>query len=179
MAARVTGLGHVGLYVRDMPKMLDFYTRILGMTITDRGADRIVFLSAQPGREHHELALAHSADQTTEAGQVSFRVDTLQDLKTLYREVKGYGCHFERVVSHGIAFGAYFRDPEDNVVEIYWPTGIDYPQPFGLPIDLEAADEDLLKGLDELPPREGTGPHLYGRDVGKRVAARSEEATRV
>jgi len=179
MAAKVTGLGHVGLYVRDMPKMLDFYTRVLGMTITDRGGDRIVFLSAQPDREHHELALAQSADQKTEAGQVSFRVDSLGDLKNLYRDVKGYGCRFERVVSHGIAFGAYFRDPEDNVVEIYWPTGIDYPQPFGQPIDLEASDEDLLRGLDELPPHEGTGPHLYGKDVGKRRTVRPQEATHV
>src|SRR5690242_21700093 len=102
--ARVTGLGHVGLYVADMPRMLDFYTNVLGMTVTDRGGERIVFLSAQPDKEHHELALAASPDQKTEAGQVSFHVDTLHDLKTLYRKVKDYGCAFDRVVNHGIAF---------------------------------------------------------------------------
>ena len=177
--ARVTGLGHVGLYVADMRRMLDFYTSVLGMTITDRGGERIVFLSAQPSAEHHELALASSADQKTEAGQVSFHVDTLQDLKVLYRKVKDYGCTFDRVVNHGIAFGAYFRDPEDNRVEIYWSTGIDYPQPFGEPIDLEATDEQLLQSLADLAPREGTGPHLYGQDVGKRISVRSEEATHV
>lgn len=177
--ARVTGLGHVGLYVADMPRMLDFYTNVLGMTITDRGGDRIVFLSAQPDREHHELALASSTELTTEAGQVSFHVDTLLDLKALYRKVKEYGCTFDRVVSHGIAFGAYFRDPENNVVEIYWATGIDYPQPFGQPIDLEASDEELLQSLEDLPAREGTGPHLYGRDVGKRITVRAQEAARV
>src|SRR3954470_1830063 len=120
MAAKVTGLGHVGLYVADMSTMLDFYTNVLGMTVTDRGGERIVFLSAQPGQEHHELALASSTDQKTEAGQVSFHVETLQDLKTVYRRVKDYGCSFDRVVNHGIAFGAYFRDPEDNRVEVYW-----------------------------------------------------------
>ena len=176
--AKVTGLGHVGLYVRDLPKMADFYTSILGMTITDR-AERIVFLSAQPEREHHELALALSEDQKTDAGQVSFHMDSLSDLKSMYRKVKDYGCTFERVVSHGNAFGAYFRDPEDNVVEIYWATGIDYPQPFGQPIDLTASDDELLKTLDELPPRSGTGAHLYGKDVGKRMPAEAEEATRV
>src|SRR5690242_12872276 len=117
--ARVSGLGHVGLFVQDLPKMASFYSDVLGMTVTDR-TDRVVFLSAQPAAEHHELALATSADQTTEAGQVSFHVDTLQDLKHVYRRVKDYGCTFERVVSHGIAFGAYFRDPENNVVEVYW-----------------------------------------------------------
>ncbi|MBV9173999.1 MAG: VOC family protein, partial [Chloroflexi bacterium] len=105
MAAHVTGLGHVGLFVHDMPKMLDFYTNVLGMTVTDRGGERIVFLSARPAQEHHELALAYSADQKTEAGQVSFHVETLQDLKAVYRKVKDYGCLFDRVVNHGIAFG--------------------------------------------------------------------------
>lgn len=180
MAAKVTGLGHVGLYVADMSTMLDFYTNVLGMTVTDRGGERIVFLSAQPGQEHHELALASSTDQKTEAGQVSFHVDTLQDLKTVYRRVKDYGCSFDRIVNHGIAFGAYFRDPEDNRVEIYWSTGIDYPQPFGQPIDLEkASDEELLQLLDDLPPHEGTGPHLYGKDVGKRITVRPQEAAGV
>jgi catechol-2,3-dioxygenase len=179
MAARVTGLGHVGLYVADMPTMLDFYTNVLGMTITDRGGDRIVFLSARPGQEHHELALVAGTDQKTEVGQVSFHVETLQDLKTLYRTVKDYGCSFDRVVSHGIAFGAYFRDPEANRVEIYWATGIDYPQPFGQRIDLEASDEELLQALEDLPPHEGAGPHLYGKDVGKRISVRPQEVERV
>src|SRR5690349_21153735 len=134
--AKVTGLGHVGLYVHDLPRMVDFYSNVLGMTVTDRGGDRIVFLSAQPHAEHHELALAYSADQKTDAGQVSFHVDSLPDLKAVYQRVKAAGCSFERIVNHGIAFGAYFRDPEQNIVEVYWATGIDYPQPFGEPIDL-------------------------------------------
>jgi catechol 2,3-dioxygenase-like lactoylglutathione lyase family enzyme len=169
--AKVTGLGHVGLYVRDLPRMVDFYSNVLGMTVTDRGGDRVVFLSAQPQQEHHELALAASADQKTDAGQVSFHVDSLQDLKTVYHRVKAAGCHFERIVNHGIAFGAYFRDPEENVVEVYWSTGIDYPQPFGESIDLEAPDNELLQALDALAPRAGTGRHLYGKDVGKRLPA--------
>jgi catechol 2,3-dioxygenase-like lactoylglutathione lyase family enzyme len=169
--AKVSGLGHVGLYVRDLPRMVDFYSSVLGMTVTDRGGERVVFLSAQPHREHHELALAASTDQKTDAGQVSFHVDSLQDLKTVYRRVKTAGCHFERIVNHGIAFGAYFRDPEENVVEVYWSTGVDYPQPFGEPIDLEAPDSALMQRLDELAPRVGTGRHLYGKDVGKRLTA--------
>jgi catechol 2,3-dioxygenase-like lactoylglutathione lyase family enzyme len=170
--AKVTGLGHFGIFVQDMPKMVDFYTNGLGMTVTDRGPDdRIVFLSAQPSAEHHEIALAKSPDQKTDAGQISFRVATLADLKALYRKVRDYGCRFDRIVNHGIAFGCYFRDPEENRVEIYWPTGIDYPQPYADPIDIEAATDDLMKVLDALLPREGTGKHYYGEDVGKRITA--------
>lgn len=170
--AKVTGLGHFGIYVKDMPKMLDFYTSVLGMTVTDRGAgDRIVFLSARPEEEHHEIALAAFGDQRTDAGQISFPVDSLQDLKVLHKRVKDYGCQFDRIVNHGIAFGCYFRDPEDNRIEIYWPTGIDYPQPYADPIDIEAPESDLLAVLDAMEPREGTGKHYYGKDVGKRITA--------
>jgi hypothetical protein len=159
--------------------MLDFYTGVLGLTVTDRGGERIVFLSARPGEEHHELALASSGDQKTEAGQVSFHVDSLQSLKSLYHKVRDSGCSFDRIVNHGIAFGAYFRDPEDNRIEIYWSTGVDYPQPFGEPIDLDAPDAELLQTLKDLPAREGTGVHLYGEDVGKRITVRPEETAHV
>lgn len=170
--AKVTGLGHFGIFVKDMPKMIDFYVNVLGLTLTDRGTeDRIVFLSGHPETEHHEIALAKSADQKTDAGQISFHVDSLEDLRTLYRRIGAYGCEFDRVVNHGIAFGCYFRDPEANRVEVYWSTGIDYPQPFAVPIDIEAGDEELMRTIEDLPPREGTGPHYYGRDLGKRLSA--------
>jgi catechol 2,3-dioxygenase-like lactoylglutathione lyase family enzyme len=176
--AKVTGLGHFGIYVKDLPKMIDFYTNILGLTVTDHMGERGAFLSARPEEEHHEIALFQSDDQKTDAGQVSFPVETLADLRTLYHRVRDYGCQFDRVVNHGVAFGAYFRDPEGNRTEIYWPTGIDYPQPYGDPIDLDWSDERLMQVLQDMPAREATAPHLYGKDVGKRLAS-TKEAARV
>jgi catechol 2,3-dioxygenase-like lactoylglutathione lyase family enzyme len=144
----------VGLYVKDVPKMVDFYSGFLGMEVTDRAADdRIVFLSARPQEEHHELALARSADLKTEAQQVSFTVATLADLKGFYQQIKAHGYPVDRVVNHGIAFGCYFRDPEGNRVEVYWPTGKDYPQPHGDPIDLEISDHELLSILENMPSK--------------------------
>ena len=32
--ARVLGLGHVGIYVRDLSRMVAFYRDVLGLTIT-------------------------------------------------------------------------------------------------------------------------------------------------
>ena len=53
----VKELGHVGLYCTDVQKSQDFYTRILGLTVTDAHPEgHIIFLSAQPESEHHELA---------------------------------------------------------------------------------------------------------------------------
>jgi len=158
---KVTGLGHVGLYVKDVPKMVEFYSGFLGMEVTDRADDdRIVFLSARPQEEHHELALARSAELKTEAQQVSFTVATLHDLKGFYRQIKERGYPVDRVVNHGIAFGCYFRDPEGNRIEVYWPTGKDFPQPHGDPIDLEASDEALIGVLNNMPDKARAGAAL-------------------
>ena len=102
---KVTGLGHVGLYVRDPAAMVSFYEEFLGMTVTGRGEeDRIVFLSARPDEEHHELALARSDDRHTDPQQVSFTVGSLADLRNFHAQIK------ERGYPVG-AGGAHPRDP--------------------------------------------------------------------
>jgi catechol-2,3-dioxygenase len=149
---KVTGLGHVGLYVKDPALMADFYARFLGLTITDRADDdRIVFLSARPEVEHHELALARSADQKSDPQQISFTVGSLADLRAFYAQIRERGYLLDRVVSHGNAFGCYFRDPEGNRIEIYWHTGKEWPQLYGEPIDLDQSEEELLALLDKMP----------------------------
>ena len=151
---RVTELGHVGLFVRDPAIMVDFYANFLGMQVTDRGEnDRIVFLSARPEVEHHELALAHAPERTTEMQQLSFKVGSLADLRAFWQQIQQRGYPVDRVVNHGIAFGCYFRDPEGNRLEVYWSTGKEYPQPHGEPIDLDLSEGELLAILDRMPPK--------------------------
>ena len=44
-------MSHIGLYVHDLPQMEDFYARVLGFTVTDRGKVRgadIVFTELGP-----------------------------------------------------------------------------------------------------------------------------------
>src|SRR6516162_4793559 len=48
-------LSHVGLYVSDVPKMIDFYTKVLGFVVSDGAPDgRITFLSRNPS-DHHQV----------------------------------------------------------------------------------------------------------------------------
>lgn len=162
--SKVTGLGHVGIFVKDMPMMVDFYENFMGMYLTDRASDdRIVFFSSRPDEEHHEFALApaRSPEETTNAQQISFTVGSLADLQDFYRRIVERGLTIERTVSHGNALACYFRDPEDNVLEVYWNTGIDYPQPHGDPIDLSADPEELMENLRNLPPKEPTVPRIW------------------
>jgi len=142
---RVTGLGHVGIYVEDLAKMAEFYSGFLGMTISDRSEeDGIVFLSARPEDEHHELVLFKDPTRHSDAQQVSFTVGSLADLRAFHAQIKANGYPVDMVVSHGNAIGCYFSDPEGNRIEVYWKTGIAWPQPYLKGIDLDLQEDELL-----------------------------------
>src|SRR3989442_15793673 len=56
--ARVRGLGRVGIYVRDLDRMVGFYRDVMGMQVTKQNwRHGIVFLSADPTTVDHEIAL--------------------------------------------------------------------------------------------------------------------------
>ena len=167
--SKVSSLGHVGISVTDMDKMLDFYTRILGLTVTDGGEGRGVFLSAHPETEHHEFLISPQPDRHTNAQQISFKIESLDELRKMYHDLRDYGIDTFRITNHGVAIGCYFRDPENNHVEVYWSTGMDYPQPHGEPIDLDLSTPELISIIDNMAPKEGSGPKYYGRDAGKRL----------
>ena len=102
---------HVGFHVRDMKTMVDFYCRHLGLQVTDRGPleplpgkPEICFLSADP-MEHHQIALVEGrGDEKGMLNQVSFHVDTLQDLRELKANLEEAGVTQLFGMSHGNAY---------------------------------------------------------------------------
>ena len=152
---QTSGLGHVGIYVNDIHKMRDFYTKVIGLKIGDEDLDGrgICFLTADPVAEHHEFVLVkgRSSDQDTQLiQQMSFKVSSIQDLREFKQIIEDEHLRIDRIVSHGNAFGMYFFDPEGNRVELYYRTGFPVPQPYGDPIDLSRSDEELLSDAREL-----------------------------
>jgi catechol 2,3-dioxygenase-like lactoylglutathione lyase family enzyme len=141
-------LGHVGLFCQDLMKMRRFYSQVMGLTITDEDLERgIVFLSADPEAEHHELALARAKDpaqKTRNVQQISFKVKSLDDVRGFYHRLQQEGLRIDRTVTHGIACSVYFYDPEDNRIELYYTTPFKVRQPLGEAIDLDKPDEELL-----------------------------------
>ena len=145
----IEALGHVGVYTEDLMKQRDFYSRVLGLKIADEDLENrgMVFMSADPKREHHEFVLMKgrvTRDDAKVIQQISFIVNSVEDLKEYHQRLKAEGVTVERTVSHGNALGMYFFDPEGNRIELYYRTGFEVPQPHGDPIDLEASVEELL-----------------------------------
>src|SRR6266581_4322718 len=102
--ARVMGLGHVGLYVRDLERMVAFYRDTLGMRITKQNwRAGIVFLSADAERADHEIALFRGrpdGDEPQLINQISLRVATLDDLRVFHRRIIAAGLRIDAVVNH-------------------------------------------------------------------------------
>ncbi len=147
---KVSGLGHVGIYVNDLMKQRDFYSRVMGLEITDEDLEQrgMVFLSANPGDEHHEFVIMKgrtAPPDTKMVQQLSFKVDTLAELKDFHTVFKNENVNIQRTVSHGNAFGMYAHDPEGNTIEVYYSTGFPVPQPHGDPVDLDMAEEELIE----------------------------------
>jgi catechol 2,3-dioxygenase-like lactoylglutathione lyase family enzyme len=136
----ITGLGHTGLWVYDLPKMRDFYTRVMGLTVTDEDDEvGMVFFSAQPENEHHEFVLARGRTAplgTLTTHQISWRVDSLDTILEFHRRFVAERIDVQQEVTHGNAIGIYFFDPEGNRNEVYLRIDRDVPQPFRKSLNL-------------------------------------------
>jgi catechol 2,3-dioxygenase len=141
-------LSHVGLYVADLPKMIDFYTRILGFVVSDQGPEgRITFLSRNPG-DHHQVVLVpgRTTDlETAMVQQVSFNVGTLANVRHVFGKLREADCPGIDPVSHGNAWSVYFRDPEGNRIEMFCDTPWYVPQPCRFAIDLDKGEAELYR----------------------------------
>ncbi|MGO9361678.1 MAG: VOC family protein [Xanthobacteraceae bacterium] len=147
---------HVGIYVTDLAKMTEFYSRILGFPVTDHGLLHgkvpITFLSRDPN-EHHQIALisARPAGQTDSViNQISFRLPDLSSLKRLRARLIEEGVIKEgvtkhRAITHGNAWALYVHDPEGNQVELFVDSDWYISQPCSVPIDLDRPEEDILR----------------------------------
>ena len=148
---RVTMLGHVGIYVRDLDRMTAFYRDFLGMTVTKQNMGwGAVFLSSDPEASDHEIALMKGEPQGTETliNQISLRVDTLDDVRAVWRGLEAWGCRLHEVVSHVSAIGCYFFDPEGNRTEVFWLTGKTSWAVIAEPVDLSQPDEVIMAQVE-------------------------------
>lgn len=152
---------HIGIYVADIAKMVDFYTRLLGFSVTDRasirGAD-VVFLSRRP-EEHHQIVLVpgRNAGQPSTINQISFRVVSLSELRWVYKRLVEEAVPSINPTNHGGSWSLYFLDPEGNRIELFAQTPW-YMPPVSVPLDLGLSDDEILQLTDAMV--KGTPGHM-------------------
>ncbi len=123
---------HLGICVKEIRKMTIFYTDVLGMTITDEGSIvglEVVFLSRDPNDHHQVVLTTGRPDNIPEntantmfgpvINQISFKLNTLDELKAMYKHlIEAYEADYS-LVNHGTAWSIYFPDPEGNPIEVF------------------------------------------------------------
>jgi catechol 2,3-dioxygenase len=147
---------HVGIYVTDLAKMTDFYHRVLGFPITDRGplhGAEMVFFSRNP-REHHQVVLVAGRPPGLPPkviNQLSFRVAGFGELQRFYRRIRAAAEASDiHPICHGHAWSVYFRDPEGNRIETYTDTPWYVHQPIREVMDFDLPEAEILRQTEAL-----------------------------
>ncbi|MDE2605670.1 MAG: VOC family protein [Burkholderiales bacterium] len=142
-------LAHMGILVRDIDAMTRFYTEVFGLRLTDQGVGRtfrtkIHFMSSSP-EQHHQMVLAagRSPEGPSTVMQISFKVQSLAQLRTVRDRALREGATQMRGLNHGNALSIYFADIEENTIEVYLDTPWYVPQPHGDPLDLDKSDAEI------------------------------------
>lgn len=119
-------LGHLVLNVRDLERAEDFYTRILGLTVTAKFDGSAVFMSANPELSHELLIVSPGEDAPEPDGQrgalvhAAWQMASFEDLKALHRRLTDNDIPIVRIGDHGLSLGVYFCDPDGNELEAYY-----------------------------------------------------------
>ncbi|MES2946722.1 MAG: VOC family protein [Pseudomonadota bacterium] len=143
---------HFGMFVYDLDKMVEFYTQVFRLTITDEGlghnfGNKLVFLSATED-QHHQLVLSGGRSEKSPVStvmQASFLVPDLAELRWNREKAESLGAYEVRPMNHGNAWSVYYFDPEGNRVEVYLDTPYYVNQPYGTPLDLSKSENELLE----------------------------------
>jgi len=119
MTAAPRRLGHVLLFTPDLERQLDFYTRALGMKLSDRCQKIITFLRCST--DHHNLALLASPAPGFHHG--SFEVGGVDEIAMGAVRMRERGWHPSWGLGRhviGSNFFYYIRDPWGSFAEYYF-----------------------------------------------------------
>ena len=141
----ISGLSHVGVFVKDLDVMTQFYCDTLGLTISHRNEDRMVFLTADIEKEDHEVVLVRGRDGDAKIiQQLAFRVGSVEDVRAFYQTFKRMDVPIDNTVSHGAGVSCYFSDPEGNRIEVFADIPVEGGRGYSGPLDLEKSADDLV-----------------------------------
>lgn len=119
-------LGHVVLYVRDLPVALEFYTNVVGLDLRGRiFKGRGALLSG--GRTHHELLLIEAGEAPGPLTghrlglyHIGWKLgDSLDILRAARQRIEAAGIALSGVADHTVSHSLYLEDPDGNEIELY------------------------------------------------------------
>jgi len=132
--ARIVGLDHIVLNVTDVERSLAFYSKVLGLPaerveIWRRGEVRF------PSVRVNEATIIDLVHEATEVSERTLNlahfclVTDAEDIDAVAQELTSAGVTIERGPgmrsgARGNALSIYFRDPDDNLIELRTYAGV-------------------------------------------------------
>ena len=124
-------LSHVVLRVRSLVKSEGFYKTVLGLKVTGRIEDRMVFFSANDSSSHQFAltsvgATAQGPDPSAVGlYHVAWQVETIHELELFHQHLKNNEIQIVGIGNHGSSIGIYFLDPDGNENEMVYEMPVD------------------------------------------------------
>jgi catechol 2,3-dioxygenase-like lactoylglutathione lyase family enzyme len=127
---KITKLGPVRLWVKDVDREVEFYTKLFGLRVSEEvtwNRERCVFLRCNT--EHHSLALYPESlrerlglSSKTSCFSVGFRIANYRQLRDAIAFLKAEGAeirHLPPVLFPGMDYTAFVIDPQGHAVQLY------------------------------------------------------------
>ena len=131
-------LHHYGLATGDIDAMIDWYRKVLGMTVNQRSKIPAIarftghappfsaFAFVSNDEMDHRIVFFQipkavpDPDRRRHTGlqHVAFECATFDDLLGTFVRLKGLGISPLWAADHGVGFSIYYEDPERNIVEL-------------------------------------------------------------
>ena len=110
--------------VRDLKRSEEFYTKFMGLEVSDRGGDSMVFFRSNQS-VHHDLAIAKIAGDAPGPEQdrvglyhFAYEFDSFDQIRDAYRLANEMGIRIAGFGDHGESKGLYILDPDGIEIEL-------------------------------------------------------------
>jgi len=125
---QVRRLGHATLATPDLEQQVDYYSRVLGLSIIEKTKDR-AFLGTKQGLEAIELVRGEASALKRLSFQIAPGSDLGDVVKALQKD--GFTCERRKGVSPGIAEAVTFEDPKGTPIDLF--AEYQFAKPDGMP----------------------------------------------
>lgn len=115
-------MAHVVFYTAKYEEMKAWYKQVFNATLVRERNGKQAFFTFDS--EHHRILVSHQPHVTDRprdsagVAHVAWTYDSLKDLFSTYDRLKRAAIVPDRTVNHGMTTSLYYRDPDDNRIEL-------------------------------------------------------------
>jgi catechol 2,3-dioxygenase len=118
-------LHHYGTMTADIDAMVEWYARVVGFEVVAAATSPIASAYVTNDDVHHRGGFFTAPNLATDLprprrgyGHVAFEYDTVDDLLESWERLKEEGIEPLVMTCHGTHWAFYYKDPDENVVEL-------------------------------------------------------------